>query len=186
LRQKKGETNKRRKARCALPDRVTSTNHTQETRVFCVKANKQEGTHHQQPKNNNKKSITVISIIIMSTLSFGDLTMTSVSFPELKSLKPPPSLPTAEHLNNHHINEKGGSTSGSDSEHHHHKQQQSQQRSSNTKIGMPSPRKSVEFILHPPPPKRTKLDTAWSAKQVVDGKSRVALAHHFFSPSWRK
>jgi len=125
----------------------------------------------------------------MSTLSFGDLTMTSVSFPELKSLKPPPSLPTAEHFDNNHTNEKGGSISGSDSEHHHHHQQQKQQiqqRHNNTKTGMPSPRKSVEFILHPPPPKRTKVDTAWSAKQVVDGKSCVRHWHHCFPSSWRK
>jgi len=113
----------------------------------------------------------------MSSLSFGDLTMTSVSFPELKSLKPPPPLATAEHFH-HHINhtEKEGSTSGSDSEHHH--QNQLQHHNNSTKTGgMPSPRKSVEFILHPPPPKRTKLDTAWSAKQVVDAVSTSIAPH---------
>lgn len=93
-------------------------------------------------------------------MSFDNLTMTSVTLHS--GLKPPPPLATAKFIDTN-SNKAIEPTHTITSDHHqlHHHQ----------KAAMPSPRKSVEFILHPPPSKRSKLDTTWTAKQVVDGKS---------------
>lgn len=103
-------------------------------------------------------------------MSFDNLTMTSVTFHS--GLEPPPPLAAAKFIDTHHSNNSNNiddkahqSTNNiSSSDHHHHLQKASD---------MPSPRKSVEFILHPPPAKRSKLDSTWTAKQVVDGKLLV-------------
>jgi hypothetical protein len=79
--------------------------------------------------------------------------MTSVTFES--GLKGPPSLAVAAKYS---ADDKEGSTTSSDSE------EQLQ-----PKATMPSPRKSVEFLLHPPAPKRAKVGTSWTSKQVVDG-----------------
>lgn len=102
-----------------------------------------------------------------SILSFGSLTMTTSmsSFHQHSGLKPPPPLATAKFVDTK--NTKDRPTGISDSDHRHPKATEVAQSGSSS---MPSPRKSVEFILHPPPAKRTKLDVAWTAKQVVDGK----------------
>lgn len=116
-----------------------------------------------------------------SIMSLSNLTMTSTSM--TFGLKPPPPLTTARFLdtttpdivvNNSNNDSREGSTASSTtgSEHHHHQPTTTVAASNNlVASAMPSsPRKSVEFILHPPPAKRSKLDTAWTAKQVVDGK----------------
>lgn len=83
-------------------------------------------------------------------MSLESFTMTSVSG---GGLKPPPPLATSKFPTNNRENVA-----------------RSVNHNSPKAATMPSPRKSVEFVLHAPPSKRTKLDTAWSAKQVVDGE----------------
>ena len=102
-------------------------------------------------------------------MSFDNLTMTSVTLHS--GLKPPPPLVTAKFMdtnNNHKVVGPTHSTSIND---HHHSINDNSDSHHHHKATMPSPRKSVEFILHPPSSKRTKLDATWTAKQVVDGKS---------------
>jgi hypothetical protein len=79
--------------------------------------------------------------------------MTSVTFES--GLKAPPPLAIAAKYS---ADDKEDSTftTGSDTE-------------ELPKATMPSPRKSVEFLLHPPAPKRAKVGTSWTSKQVVDG-----------------
>lgn len=135
-----------------------------------------------------------------SVLTLSNLTMTtSVSFQGLKPPPPLATtkfvVDTTNNNNSHNSDKQqhpqlhhhhGGSTASSTSEsaeylnhghiyQHQHHSSTSLNNNNNSNIihksNMPSsPRKSVEFILHPPPSKRTKLDTAWTAKQVVDGK----------------
>ena len=105
-------------------------------------------------------------------MSFDNLTTTSVTFHS--GLKPPPPLATAKFIDTHHNNNSDDKAHHSinnnvSSDHHPHLQ----------KATMPSPRKSVEFILHSPPAKRSKLDSTWTAKQVVDGKFFSATVECF-------
>jgi hypothetical protein len=111
-------------------------------------------------------------------MSFDNLTMTSVSL-QSGSLKAPPSfgrlpsLPsTSQYLGLDTTNSEKVQVRTNSHKSNNNNSDDDRERDRNRKprATMPSPRKSVEFILHPPPNKRTKLNTAWTAKQVVDGK----------------
>ena len=111
-------------------------------------------------------------------MSFDNLTMTLHS-----GLKPPPPLATAKFIDTTNSKAVGPTQHSANNTHHHHSISSSSasDHHHHQKATMPSPRKSVEFILHAPPSKRSKLDATWTAKQVVDGKSylsRPLIASH--------